>query len=89
MSRYIDKCTQLFAQPETLEDAYRIAARHRAPLLLTCLSGGHELQSTVAALRLKGVKEPSSESVTVDSQNEANKKVLDMKKETRSTKKNI
>ncbi len=66
MGKYIDEVEKLFAQLEKMGSYTATPESHKAPLLLASWGTKSELESTVAALRLKNTSQFTWESVTAD-----------------------
>lgn len=66
MARFVDEFEALFAQLEKMGSDTVIPESFKAPLLLASLGTNSSLESTIAALRLRDVKELRWESVTAD-----------------------
>lgn len=66
MPKYVDEFETLFAQLERMGNDTAVPESHKAPLLLASMGHESELESTVAALRLKETNSLTWEAVTAD-----------------------
>lgn len=66
MAKYIDEFEVLFNQLEKMGNDTKVPESHKAPLLLSSMGHDSQLESTVAALRLRDVDQLTWESVTAD-----------------------
>eukprot|EP00171_Calliarthron_tuberculosum_P018320 IDg18320t1 len=72
MCKYIEDFNHLFSQIESMDPEASIPESHKAPLLLASIRTESVIESTIAALRLKDIKNLTWESVPTDLIQESN-----------------